>query len=146
MSEPVQRAARATAVGAGTFGARIVDLADRLATHTETAGGLTCTYLSRAHRAVAKELQDLMQAAGLDAAIDAVGNVTGRYRSANPAAQALIVGSHYDTVVDAGKFDGRLGILLPIAVAAHLRHNGLFSSGSLPADRLRLHPKRASTP
>jgi beta-ureidopropionase / N-carbamoyl-L-amino-acid hydrolase len=124
MNEPVQHAAGATAAGAGTFGARIVDLADRLATHTETAGGLTCTYLSRAHRAVAKELQDLMQAAGLDAAIDAVGNVTGRYRSADPAAQALIVGSHYDTVVNAGRYDGRLGILTALVIAEHLQKAG----------------------
>jgi hydantoinase/carbamoylase family amidase len=122
MSEPVQSVARATA--AGIFGARILDLADRLATHSETAGGLTCTYLSRAHRAVAKELQDLVQAAGLDAAIDAVGNVTGRYRSANPAAKALIVGSHYDTVVNAGRYDGRLGILTALVVAEHLQRAG----------------------
>src|SRR5262245_63709488 len=99
MSEPVQRAAGATAAGAGTFGARILDFADRLATHTETAGGLTCTYLSRAHRAVAKELQELMQAAGLDAAVDVVCNVTGRYRSAGPAAEALSRGSRCDTMV-----------------------------------------------
>jgi N-carbamoyl-L-amino-acid hydrolase len=80
--------------------------------------------MSRAHRAVAKELQDLMQAAGLDAAIDAVGNVTGRYRSANPAAKALIVGSHYDTVVNAGRYDGRLGILTALVVAEHLQRAG----------------------
>jgi beta-ureidopropionase / N-carbamoyl-L-amino-acid hydrolase len=122
MSEPMQRDARATA--AGMFGARILDLVDRLATHSEMAGGLTCTYMSRAHRAVAKDLQDLMQAAGLDAAIDAVGNVTGRYRSANPAAKALIVGSHYDTVVNAGRYDGRLGILTALVVAEHLQRAG----------------------
>src|SRR5215470_11044371 len=124
MSEPEQRAARATAAGAGAFGARILDLADRLAIHTETAGGLTCTYMSPAHRAVAKELQDLMQAAGLEAAIDAVGNVTGRYRSAIPAAKALMVGSHYDTVVNAGRYDGRLGILTALVVVERLRSAG----------------------
>jgi len=122
MNEPMQRDARAAA--AGMFGARILDLVVRLATHSEMAGGLTCTYMSRAHRAVAKELQDLMQAAGLDAAIDAVGNVTGRYRSANPAAKALIVGSHYDTVVNAGRYDGRLGILTALVVAEHLQRAG----------------------
>jgi beta-ureidopropionase / N-carbamoyl-L-amino-acid hydrolase len=124
MSEPVQRAARATAAGAGTFGACILDLADRLAIHTEMAGGLTCTYLSPAHRAVANELRDLMQKAGLDVTIDAVGNVTGRYRSASPDAKALIVGSHYDTVVNAGRYDGRLGILTALVVAEHLRSAG----------------------
>src|SRR5262245_19116806 len=105
MNEPVQHAARITAAPAGLFGPRIMVLADRLAMHSEMAGGLTCTYLSPAHRAVAKELQDLMLAAGLEAAIDAVGNVIGRYRSTNPAAKALMVGSHYDTVVNAGRYD-----------------------------------------
>jgi hydantoinase/carbamoylase family amidase len=88
--------------------------------HSEMAAGLTCTYLSPAHRAVAKELGDLMQKAGLEAAIDAVGNVTGRYRSATPGAKALIVGSHYDTVVNAGRYDGRLGILTALVIAEHL--------------------------
>jgi beta-ureidopropionase / N-carbamoyl-L-amino-acid hydrolase len=124
MNEPVQRAAQAMTVPSGMFGPRILDLADRLATHSEMTGGLTCTYLSRAHRAVAKDLQGLMQGAGLDTAIDAVGNVTGRYRSASPGAKALIVGSHYDTVVNAGRYDGRLGILTALVVAEELRRTG----------------------
>src|SRR5262245_17921886 len=122
MNEPMQRAAQA--VPSGTFGVRILDLADRLARHSEMTGGLTCTYLSPAHRAVAKDLQGLMQGAGLDTTIDAVGNVTGRYRSASPDAKALIVGSHYDTVVNAGRYDGRLGILTALVVAEHLRSAG----------------------
>ena len=61
-----------------------------------------------------------MQAAGLDASIDAVGNVIGRYRSADPNAKTLIVGSHYDTVRDAGKYDGRLGIVTALVVAEEL--------------------------
>jgi allantoate deiminase/N-carbamoyl-L-amino-acid hydrolase len=124
MNEPMQRAAQVVTVSPGTLGARILDLADRLATHSEMTGGLTCTYLSPAHRAVAKDLQELMQKAGLEAAIDAVGNITGRYRSATPGAKALIVGSHYDTVVNAGRYDGRLGILTALAIAEHLHKAG----------------------
>ena len=60
----------------------------------------------------------------MSAEIDAVGNVVGRYPSAADCAKALIVGSHYDTVVDAGRFDGRLGILTGLVVAEHLRHAG----------------------
>jgi N-carbamoyl-L-amino-acid hydrolase len=122
MNEPMPRAAHA--VPSGTFGARILDLADRLAAHSEMPAGLTCTYLSPAHRAVAGELRDLMQQAGLEAAIDAVGNVTGRYRSASPGAKTLIVGSHYDTVVNAGRYDGRLGILAGLVIAEHLQRAG----------------------
>jgi N-carbamoyl-L-amino-acid hydrolase len=102
------------------FGAKILDMAQQLARFSETPDGLTCTYLSPAHKAAAAQLRDWMQAAGLAAQIDAVGNVVGRYPSAAAAARTLIVASHYDTVVNAGRFDGRLGILTALAVAEHL--------------------------
>ncbi len=115
------------ASGAGAaaqFGARILELADRLAARSETPVGLTCTYLSRAHRAVAGDIADLMQEAGLDVTIDVVGNVIGRYRPQSAGAKTVIVGSHYDTVRDAGKYDGRLGILTAIVVAGRLIRDG----------------------
>jgi allantoate deiminase/N-carbamoyl-L-amino-acid hydrolase len=65
-----------------------------------------------------------MRAAGLDAQIDAVGNVVGRHASAVKSAKSLIVGSHYDTVANAGRFDGRLGILTGLVVAEHLHRTG----------------------
>ncbi len=95
-------------------------MARQLARFSETPDGLTCTYLSPAHKAAAAQLRYWMQAAGLAAQIDAVGNVVGRYPSAAPAAKTLIVASHYDTVVNAGRFDGRLGILTALAVAEYL--------------------------
>jgi len=69
-------------------------------------------------------LRDEMRAAGLEAHIDAVGNVVGRLASAGAGAKALIVGSHYDTVVNAGKYDGRLGILTGLVVANYLHRSG----------------------
>jgi N-carbamoyl-L-amino-acid hydrolase len=65
-----------------------------------------------------------MREAGMDAHIDAVGNVVGVYRSDAPNAKTLMTGSHYDTVRNGGKYDGRLGILLPIAVVRHLHQRG----------------------
>jgi beta-ureidopropionase / N-carbamoyl-L-amino-acid hydrolase len=65
-----------------------------------------------------------MCSAGLQAEIDRIGNVIGRYSSANPAARTLIIGSHYDTVCNAGQFDGRLGILTGLVVAEHLHRLG----------------------
>lgn len=106
------------------FGERILALADRLARFSETPDGLTCTYLSPAHRAVAGELAALMKAAGMGVEIDAVANVVGRYRSDNPAARTLIVGSHYDTVRNAGRYDGRLGILTALVVVEELTRRG----------------------
>jgi allantoate deiminase/N-carbamoyl-L-amino-acid hydrolase len=112
------------AVTPGQFGARIVAMANGLAQWTELPEGLTCTYFSPAHKAAAAQLRDWMREAGLDASIDAVGNVVGRYPSVAPAAKTLIVGSHYDTVTDAGHFDGRLGILTGIVVAEEIRRRG----------------------
>jgi beta-ureidopropionase / N-carbamoyl-L-amino-acid hydrolase len=108
----------------GQFGARILDLARELALLSEIPGGLMCTYLSPVHKAVAAQLRNWMQSAGLRAEIDPVGNVVGRYPSSSVAAKTLIVGSHYDTVVNAGQFDGRLGILTGLVVAEHLYRTG----------------------
>jgi hydantoinase/carbamoylase family amidase len=108
----------------GSLGARIIALADRLAEYSESRSGLTCTYLSPAHRAVAMHLRDWMRAAGMAVSIDAVANVVGRYAAADPGAKTLIVGSHYDTVRDAGKYDGRLGILAGLVVVEHLHRTG----------------------
>jgi beta-ureidopropionase / N-carbamoyl-L-amino-acid hydrolase len=117
-------AAAKSAAPAGYFGTKILDLADRLARLSEQDDALTCTYFSPAHKAVAAQLRDWMRAAGMQAAIDPVGNVTGRYASAASGAKALIVGSHYDTVVDAGRYDGRLGVLTGLVVAEYLQQAG----------------------
>jgi N-carbamoyl-L-amino-acid hydrolase len=85
---------------------------------------LTCAYMTSAHRKTAAQLMDWMREAGMDAHIDAVGNVVGVYRSDAPGAKTLMTGSHYDTVRNGGKYDGRLGILLPIAIVRHLHQRG----------------------
>ncbi|MFZ0608707.1 MAG: hypothetical protein WAM75_13665, partial [Xanthobacteraceae bacterium] len=61
------------------FGDRILDLARQLAQWSEMQDGLMCTFFSPAHKAVAAQLRDWMNAAGLKAAIDPIGNVVGRY-------------------------------------------------------------------
>ena len=109
---------------AGTFGPRIIALADQLAKQSEAPDNLTCTYLTNAHRAVAAQLREWMQAADMTAQIDAVGNVVGRYAASTADAKTLLVGSHYDTVRNAGKYDGRLGILTPLVVIEHLNRTG----------------------
>lgn len=105
-------------------GAEIMAMIDKLAQYSESSENLTCSYLSPAHRAAATQIQDWMLAAGLSAEIDAIGNVVGRWRSGQSDARTLITGSHYDTVIDAGRYDGRLGIVLPIACVTRLRQQG----------------------
>lgn len=110
--------------GKDAFGKRIIELAGRLAQWSDTADGLTCTYLTPAHRKVAAELRDLMSAAGMTAEIDGVGNVVGRYAAADPAAKTLIIASHYDTVINGGNYDGRLGILTGLVAVEELHRAG----------------------
>ena len=96
-------------------GARIMEWADALAVHTEQPGMLTRTYLTDAHHGAAAQLTAWMEAAGMTVRRDAAGNVIGRYEGATPDAPALLTGSHFDTVRDAGRYDGNLGVILPIA-------------------------------
>jgi len=112
------RLADAVATNAG---AEVMAMIDKLAQYSESSEHLTCSYLSPAHRAAAAQIRDWMLAAGLSAEIDAIGNVVGRWRCGQPDAKTFITGSHYDTVVDAGRYDGRLGIVLPIACVTELR-------------------------
>ncbi len=112
-----------------TQGQRVWDWAEALAVHSDPgfkeAGQLTVTYLTDAHRAVAAQLQAWMKEVGFDEVqIDAVGNVVGVYHGTDRAAQRLLTGSHFDTVRNGGKYDGRLGILVPMAVVAGLSRQG----------------------
>jgi N-carbamoyl-L-amino-acid hydrolase len=111
------------------LGDRILDDADTLAGHSDPGfaerGQLTVTYLTDAHRACARQLDAWMREAGFDEVThDAVGNVVGVYHGARPDARRLLTGSHYDTVRNGGRHDGRLGILVPIACVRALSRAG----------------------
>jgi len=101
-----------------------MEWADILGRWSDDDDGLTCAYMTMAHRKTAVQLATWMREAGMEVAIDAVGNVSGRYLSDDPQAKTLMTGSHYDTVRNGGKYDGRAGILLPIAVVKHLHERG----------------------
>ncbi len=96
-------------------------------------GQLTVTYLTDAHRAAARLIEQTMRDSGFDeVVVDAVGNVVGRYRAdphprplpGGEGVKTLMTGSHYDTVRNGGKYDGRLGIFTPIACVAELARQG----------------------
>jgi len=111
-------------------GNRVWDWAEMLARHSDPGfaehGQLTVTYLTDAHRACAQDLQAWMRECGFDeVGEDAVGNVVGVYLGAEGRdAPRLLTGSHYDTVRNAGKYDGRLGILVPMACVQALHQAG----------------------
>jgi len=116
-----------------TLGQKVWDWAEQLAAHSDPgfkeAGELTVTYLTEAHRACAAQLQQWMRECGFDeVSLDAVGNVVGVYHGSSEGKDAnskrLLTGSHYDTVRNGGKYDGRLGILVPMAIVAELHQAG----------------------
>ena len=107
------------------LGDQILDWAETLATHSDPGfnerGQLTVTYLTHAHRAVATQLAEWMKDCGFDRVeTDAVGNIVGIYFGSDKNAKRLLTGSHFDTVRNGGKYDGRLGILVPMLCVREL--------------------------
>jgi len=102
----------------------IMARAEELAHYSEMAGGLTRTYLSKQHAAAAAQITAWMSAAGMSVRRDAAGNVIGRYAGTDPSAPALVTGSHFDSVCNGGKYDGNLGVLLPISCIAQWHRRG----------------------
>jgi allantoate deiminase len=102
------------------MGARAMAYLEALAAVSDDAGRLTRLYLSPAHIRSIGVVADWMRQAGMDAHVDPVGNVVGRYEGTEPGAPAFVIGSHIDTVIDAGRFDGNLGVAAGIVTVAEL--------------------------
>jgi allantoate deiminase len=97
-----------------------------LAQVTDEPGQLTRTFLSPAMRRANALVATWMRSAGLVTHEDTLGNLIGRLEAPSaPRARTLLMGSHLDTVRDAGRFDGALGVLLPIVALAEIRRRGL---------------------
>src|ERR1700730_16848507 len=103
-----------------SLGDEIVGRINRLATISETPEHLARIFLTREHRAAADLILGWMAEAGMDAHLDAIGNVCGRYEGEVAGLPCLMLGSHYDTVRDAGKWDGPLGLITAISCVADL--------------------------
>jgi allantoate deiminase len=98
---------------------------DVLMQYTDEPGHLTRLFLSPAHAAATRRVQDWMREAGMQAEMDAIGNVVGRLPADNdPDAPVVLLGSHIDTVRDAGRYDGNLGVVAAIAAVAELHAHG----------------------
>jgi N-carbamoyl-L-amino-acid hydrolase len=110
-------------------GQQVWDWQEALARHSDPGfaekGQLTVTYLTEAHQACAAQIRQWMKDCGFDdIETDAVGNVVGRYKPAQEGGRYLMTGSHYDTVRNGGKYDGRLGIFVPMACVQALHRQG----------------------
>jgi len=93
---------------------RILERCESLAQHSELPGGLTRVFLSPQARAATDKVLGWMREAGMQAKLDAIGNAAGRYEGSRSGLPCLMLGSHLDTVRDAGKYDGMLGVLSAI--------------------------------
>src|SRR5689334_6824967 len=93
---------------------------DALAAHSEQPDGLTRIFLSPEQRAVNDHVLAWMREAGMQARLDAIGNCVGRYEGVRAGLPSLMLGSHLDTVRDAGRYDGMLGVIAAIECVAAL--------------------------
>jgi allantoate deiminase len=97
---------------------------DALAGFSEEPGRLTRRFATPALRQAGEAVAEWMRAAGMQVRYDNVGNLVGRYDAGPAGARTLLLGSHLDSVRDAGKYDGPLGVLVALACVERLRDQG----------------------
>jgi allantoate deiminase len=107
-----------------SLGDEIVARINQLGAISETPEHLARIFLTAEHRVAAELILSWMREAGMSAHLDAIGNVCGRYEGEKANLPCLMLGSHYDTVRDAGKWDGPLGLITAIACVADLNQRG----------------------
>ena len=101
-----------------------MERAELLARCSDEPGRITRLYGTPAHASASGTLAGWMRAAGMAVERDAVGNVIGRVEGEHTDAPPLMLGSHFDSVRDAGRWDGTLGVLVAIAVAERMNAAG----------------------
>jgi allantoate deiminase len=106
------------------LGNEIVGRIGQLADISASPGNLVRLFLTPEHRAAADLVLSWMRQAGMSAHLDEIGNVCGRYEGERPGMPCLMLGSHYDTVRDAGRWDGPLGLITAISCVADLNRRG----------------------
>jgi allantoate deiminase len=97
---------------------------DILGAISEESDRLTRRYGTGEMRQANDAVAEWMRAAGMQTRSDAVGNLIGRYEGSSPDAKTFLLGSHLDTVRDAGKYDGPLGVMVALACVERLHARG----------------------
>ena len=98
------------------FAQQIMLRCQELGNISQSPGIVDRRYLSSQHKLANAAVAGWMQQANMRTWQDGAGNIWGRYESPNPNAQSLLIGSHLDTVINGGKYDGMLGVVCPIAI------------------------------
>src|SRR5262245_44555510 len=102
----------------------VMERCDVLAGFSEEPECVTRRFATPALRQAGDALAEWMRAAGMDVRRDNIGNVIGRYAANRPGAKTLLLGSHLDSVRDAGRYDGPLGVLVALACVERLHKSG----------------------
>lgn len=103
-----------------TYAYTVMQRCDALASFSEEPGRLTRRFATTAMRDANAAVADWMRAAGMTVRQDAIGNLIGRYEAEQSSAKTLLLGSHLDSVIDAGRYDGPLGVLVALACVQQL--------------------------
>ncbi|MGJ4858261.1 allantoate amidohydrolase [Labrys sp. La1] len=114
----------ALATSAIPSGVRAMARLDELAICSADEGALTRLYLTPEHAAAIALVKGWMEEAGMSTELDAAATLIGHYPGATPDAPVLILGSHIDTVRNAGRYDGNLGVIVAIEAVAALHRAG----------------------
>lgn len=109
----------------GELGKILIERLDEAAQFSEPGPGVTRLFCSQQHREVLPLIRRWMEQAGLTPQLDAAGNLVGRCPKAQAGAKTLIMGSHQDSVIEGGKYDGMLGVALPLLALAALKQEGV---------------------
>ena len=102
----------------------VMERCDILGAISEEEERLTRPFASQAMRRVNETVETWMQAAGMHVERDAIGNIIGRYEASGAGAKTLLLGSHLDSVRDAGKYDGPLGVMVALACVQQFHEQG----------------------
>jgi len=108
-----------------SLGQTLMERLDEAATLSMPGPGVTRLFCSEEHHQVLELIGDWMHQAGLEASLDASGNLVGRNPRAIAGEKILILGSHQDTVIEGGKYDGMLGVALPLMALQALKDLGV---------------------
>ena len=98
---------------------------EALSQFTDSGEGITRLFLTKEHREASNYLREIMEKAGLEVEMDNIGNLIGTYRTSKNTDKTLVLGSHQDTVKNGGKYDGALGIILPIVALEKCIKDGI---------------------
>ena len=99
---------------------KVLQRINELASISEDENCITRTYGTKAFVEGRNKVEQWMKGAGLETRIDNIGNVRGRLLAQNTEAKTFVIASHIDTIINAGKFDGPLGVLIGLDIIEQL--------------------------